>query len=101
MNPAIENKMGAIRQILAGNHVKRAYLFGSMTNAQAPGKSDVDSFIEFDPELSIEEYGSSYFLILEQLEDSLDRSVDLLNGRSLRNPVFIHEIESTRIPIFG
>jgi len=101
MDAIIEKNIEDIRKILSGNHVKRAYLFGSMAHGHVSATSDVDLFIEFDADISIEEYGSSYFIIHEALESLLKRPVELLTPRSMRNPVFIREIESTRIPIFG
>lgn len=83
------------------NKVAKAFAFGSVAKPTLfHDKSDVDILISFEDGLEPIEYGENYFKILYGLESILQRNVDLLTERSLKNPYFKREIENTRVQIY-
>ena len=65
--------------ILRQYPVQRAALFGSAAKGELHDNSDVDMLIEFAPDVP----GLSFFGLKLDLEDALQRPVDLITFRSL------------------
>lgn len=95
----ISNKLPEIIEILENNHVKSAYLFGTVLTDDFNEKSDLDIIINIDNSLELSEYGNSYWNILFALEDMLDREIDLITESSIKNPYFKSEVDSTKVAI--
>jgi|SRR6266853_512213 len=76
--------------------VRRLDLFGSAARGDfEPGSSDFDFVVSF-ADKSPGSYADRYFDFAEALEHLLGHKVDLLTERSIRNPYFRREVESTR-----
>lgn len=60
--------------------VKRAFLFGSFTRGEADQDSDVDILVELDYSKHI---GIGFVKIKNQLEEALNKKVDLVSENSL------------------
>jgi predicted nucleotidyltransferase len=63
-------------------------------------ESDVDLIVDFQP-LDIREYADNYFDLKFALEETLHRSIDLLEEKSIRNPYFREAIENQLQLIYG
>lgn len=50
--------------------------------------------------LSLEEYADNYFGMQSKLEEVLDKEVDLITERSIKNPYFLQEVLNTRVLLF-
>ena len=100
MHSILSSKLAAVSQILKDNKVKRAFAFGSVCTDQFNEQSDIDLLIAFEDDLDPITYGENYFNIIEKLEAILDRHVDLVTERTLRNPYFIKVMERTKTPIY-
>ena len=66
-------------EVLRRYPIRRAALFGSAAAGHMNHSSDVDILVEFEPDTP----GLSFFGLKLDLEEALDRSVDLLTWRSL------------------
>lgn len=98
MNVLIENNKSEINRICEENNVKSLYFFGSIIDSQKfNSDSDVDILVAFKDEISNEEYTDSYFGLLFELEELLNREIDITTIRSIRNPHFKKELEETRV----
>ena len=79
------------------HRVKSLELFGSaVTGTQFDDKnSDLDFLVEF---LVLEPgtYADTYFGLLEAMENLLQRHVDLIMIRAIKNPYFLKAINQTR-----
>ena len=64
-------------------------------------ESDVDVLVEFSPDLKLLDYADNYFSFRENLEEILGRKVDILNKRSLKNPILKQEIERSKIDLYA
>ena len=104
MNPIIEKKSLELKNVFEKHKVKEAYIFGSCVSPNSLNfneKSDIDFLVEFDKNLEELEYGKQWFSLLENLENLLNRKIDLLTIESLKNPYFIQELNKTKVKIYG
>lgn len=77
--------------------VKQLDVFGSaVTGTYNPQQSDIDFLVEYPEGYDYGPWGSRHIELKQRLEQLLDRSVDLIILRTLRNPYVIGFIESTR-----
>ncbi|MVM38711.1 nucleotidyltransferase domain-containing protein [Spirosoma sp. HMF3257] len=100
IHPFLANQLPAVTRILKENGVKRAYAFGSVCTDQFTETSDVDLLIGFDANLDPVSYGENYFTIAHALESVLNRPVDLVTERSVKNPYFLARLEQTKTTIY-
>lgn len=64
--------------------MKSIALFGSAAKVVMNAKSDIDLLVEFSSELKILDYADNYFSLLDELEELLERKVDLVSVKSLK-----------------
>lgn len=96
----IEQYTGDIHKLCEQHKVKRLYVFGSVLTDRFKKDSDVDLIVDFEP-LEVGQYADNYFSFKFALEDTLHRSVDLLEEKTIRNPYFLQAIENQRQLIYG
>lgn len=88
-------------QILCENHkVKALYSFGSVNTGRFTRDSDIDLVVEFKIDDPIE-YTENYFDLKFKLEKILNRQIDLLESKAIRNPFLKENIEKTKVLIYG
>jgi predicted nucleotidyltransferase len=98
MNILIEENKSEIYRICEENNVKSLYFFGSIIDSKKfNSDSDVDILVAFNDGISNEEYTDSYFGLLFELEELLNREIDITTIRSVRKPYFKKELEETRV----
>jgi hypothetical protein len=81
--------------------IKRAYVFGSVLTDKFNEQSDVDFLVNLQEGLDPVDAGGHLWDLTYELEDLLNRKIDLITERSLKNPYFIKELNETRLPIYG
>ena len=87
METAVPLDTEAIRRACERHGVKQLRVFGSvLTDRFDPKTSDVDFLVTFQPER--ENLFDDYFDLKFELERIVDRGVDLVVERSVRNPFF-------------
>jgi predicted nucleotidyltransferase len=96
----LSNHIEQIKNACASNKVRTLFAFGSVTNDKFNEDSDVDLVVDIDETNPIE-YSDKYFNLKEQLEVILNRQIDLLEHKSIRNPILKQEIDQTKILIYG
>ncbi|MCH8534892.1 MAG: nucleotidyltransferase domain-containing protein [Flavobacteriaceae bacterium] len=62
--------------------------------------SDIDFVVDFD-ETDPFKYTDLYFQLKENLEKLLQRQIDLIEERGIKNQFFRKELDSTKILIYG
>lgn len=98
----IQQKRNELEALCNKCHVKELYLFGSAAKGNFNYKSsDLDMVVTFSEGLSPVDFANNYFALLDGLENILNREVDLLSFRALKNQVMIQEIEQTKIPLYA
>jgi len=95
MMQTIEAKREPLAKLCLQFQVRRLEVFGSAVTGQQRLDSDLDFLVEFRRVDSMT-LADQYFGLLEALEELFDHEVDLLTGRSLRNPHFVDSVEKTR-----
>jgi uncharacterized protein len=93
------------RELIAGLcrrfRVRRLELFGSAAGDGFDAeKSDLDFLVEFEP-LGPGEHADCYFGLLEALEDSFGRHVDLVMTRAVKNRYFLEAIQQRRTLLYA
>lgn len=87
MDMAIHLDTEEIARICARHGVARLRVFGSaLTERFDPDESDVDFIVDFLSDRA--DPFDDYFGLLEDLTELLDRKVDLIVGRTMKNPYF-------------
>lgn len=101
MHPIIQNQILAIKALCKQCRVKSLYAFGSVTTSRFSEKSDIDLLIDFEPNISIDDYTDNFFFLREKFAALFNRDVDLVTRRSLSNPFFIENVEQSKVLIYG
>ena len=100
MNP-IADKRAELAELCRRYHVELLDLLGSAaTESLDPTRSDLDFLVQFLSCPPAEHY-ERYFGLLEALEALFDRPIDLVEIDSLRNPYFIRQVETERMPLYA
>ncbi len=94
----IEPLKPAISRLCSRLQVKRLDIFGSAATDRFGPNSDVDVLVVF--EQNGDGLFNRYFDLKEGLERILDRNVDLITARSVKNPYFKQQIEQTRKNVY-
>jgi len=91
----------AINRICKETRVSKMWLFGSsMREDFDPRRSDLDFVVDFaDPDAP--GISDRYFALVEQLEKTFRRPVDIITSRSIKNPVFAGRVNASRKPIYA
>lgn len=98
--PEVAQHLPEVRSLCQRYGVERMSLFGSATTKDfLPETSDVDCLVAF---FNSDQLGilDRYLKLAEGLENVLDRHVDLITEKSIRNPIFRDVIEKSKILIY-
>jgi predicted nucleotidyltransferase len=76
------------------------FAFGSVTREDFNATSDIDLVVDFD-ENDPFTYTDLYFKLKQSLEDLLNRQIDLLEERAIRNSLFRKQLEKTKVKLYG
>ena len=91
----LEKYIKDIRILCRKNKVKTLYDFGSVLTERFTDKSDIDLLVDID---SIDplDYADSYFNLKFALEELLNRQIDLLEHKAIKNPYLRENIENSK-----
>lgn len=90
----------SIRGLCEKHGVRTFSVFGSATREDFHEGSDIDFVVDFNEEDPFK-YADLYFLLKEKLEELLDRQIDLIEERAIKNKFFKKEIDETKVLIYG
>jgi predicted nucleotidyltransferase len=94
-----EDKIEAIKSLCKANRVKHLYAFGSVTREDFDKDSDIDLIVDFD-EIDPYLYTDLYFNLKFELEELLQRKIDLLEDRAIQNQTFRQELDGSKVLIY-
>ena len=89
-----------IKNLCSLYKVKSLFAFGSVTTDNFRPDSDIDLVIEIEDKDPIS-YSESYFNFKFQLEQILQRQIDLLEQKAIKNPFLKEQIDKTKVLIYG
>ncbi|WP_207421162.1 nucleotidyltransferase family protein [Desertivirga brevis] len=96
----IERHSSLISKLCESHKVKSLYAFGSVLTDKFNSQSDIDLIVDFEP-LDVLDYADNYFDLKFALQDALNRPVDLLEDKAIKNPYFRKTIDQQRQLIYG
>ena len=99
-NDIIESHNKTIANLCKTHKVKSLYAFGSVLTEKFNSHSDVDLIVDFQ-KIEVLEYGDNYYSLKFALEKLLNRNIDLLEQKALKNPYFASNINQTKKLIYG
>ena len=82
------------------HRVESLYAFGSVLTDKFSSDSDIDLIVDFKP-IKVEEYADNYFDFKFSLEDMLNRPIDLLEAKAIKNPYFKKSVNAQKQLIYG
>ena len=89
-----------ISKLCADHKVKQLYAFGSVLTTKFNNESDVDLVVDFDP-IDLSLYADNYFDFKFSLQKILNRPIDLLEDKAIKNPYFRQTLNQQRQLIYG
>lgn len=96
----IETYKDQILRLCENYNVKSLYSFGSVNTTKFNEQSDIDLMVDFVTTDPIE-YTNNYFDLKFELERILNRSIDLLEHKAIKNPFLRENIDKSKILIYG
>ncbi len=101
MYQEIKDKIEKIVELCEKHHVSSLALFGSAANDTMNNESDVDFLIQFSDDINVLDYADNYFAFLASLELLIDKKIDLVSKKSVKNPVLLEEINRSKIELYA
>ena len=89
-----------INLLCASHKVKSLYAFGSIVTSRFNTDSDIDLIVDFD-DVDVKDYADNYFAFKFSLQDILNRPIDLLEARAIKNPYFKKVVDQTKELVYG
>ena len=96
----IETYKDQIQKLCKHHKVKSLYSFGSVNTPRFTKESDVDLMVDFEINDPLE-YTDNYFDLKFELERILNRSIDLLENKAIKNPFLRENIDKSKTLIYG
>lgn len=96
----INQHINQIRQACDSNKVKSLFAFGSITTDEFRPDSDIDLIVDIDENDPLN-YTDYYFNLKFELEKLLNRQIDLLEQKAIRNKYLKDQIERTKVLVYG
>jgi uncharacterized protein len=95
----LEYHIKDILNLCKAHKVKSLYAFGSVLTDKFNIESDVDLIVDFE-KLDVLDYGDNYYNLKFSLESVLNRSIDLLEEKAIKNPYFRKTVEQNKVLIY-
>lgn len=96
----LDKHKGEIIKLCSDYNVKQLYAFGSVLTNQFGNESDIDLVVDFNP-IDISSYADNYYDFKFSLQKVLNRKVDLLEDKAIKNPYFRQNLNEKRKLIYG
>ena len=96
----IDKYSADIKRLCALYNVRELYVFGSVMSTQLTEKSDIDFIVDFDV-IDLKLYADNYFNFKFSLQEILNRPVDLIEQKAIKNPYFKQAVNKTRKLVYG
>ena len=96
----LERYIGEIVILCQKNRVKNLYVFGSVLTDRFNDKSDIDLIVDIDSNDPLD-YADNYFNLKFALEALLNRQIDLLENKSIKNPYLRENIDNSKTLLYA
>lgn len=95
----LKQHIDQISELCMQNTVRSLFAFGSITSDKFKTDSDIDLVVDIDDNDPIS-YSEKYFNLKFELEEILNRQIDLLEAKAIRNRYLKSEIDRTKVQIY-
>lgn len=96
----IEKNIASINRLCDKYFVDTLYVFGSVLSSNFNKSSDIDLIVSFKS-IDLNDYADNYFDFKFSLEELLNRKIDLIEEKVIKNPFLIRSINSSKKVIYG
>lgn len=96
----LKDHIEQINQLCNTHNVRSLFAFGSIVSGKLKPESDIDLIVDIDSKDPID-YSDNYFALKFELEDMLNRPIDLLEAKALKNPFLKKQIDNTKVLVYG
>ncbi|MDR1380614.1 MAG: nucleotidyltransferase domain-containing protein [Tannerella sp.] len=96
----VEQNISGVSELCRQHNVKNMYLFGSALTGKFTPASDVDLLVSFG-NVNLYHYFDNYMDLKDKLELLFRCPVDLVEEKTIRNPVLRRSIERNKKLIYG
>lgn len=97
----VKNNIAEIIALCKTHSVKSISLFGSAVSASMAEDSDIDFLVQFSEDINLLDYADNYFSLMEGLKTILNRNIDLISVKSLKNPILKQEIYRSKVDLYA
>ena len=95
-----EKHKNDINRLCSAHNVRQLYAFGSVLTEKFNNDSVIDLVVNFEP-IDVSLYADNYYDFKFSLQDILNRPVDLLEEKAIKNPYFKESINQQTQLIYG
>ena len=95
----LDKNIDKIKALCDKHKVTRLFVFGSVLTDNFNKSSDIDFLVDFSG-VDLYDYADNYFDFKKSLEDLLNRQIDLLEEKALKNPYLKETIDSSKQLIY-
>ncbi len=99
MYQAIQRNIEEVKRLCQLHKVDSLSLFGSTATGKGHENSDIDFLVRFSNSIPLLDIADHYFGLHDDLTQLLQREVDLVVEKSIKNPILKEEIERTKVAI--
>lgn len=96
----LDRHIDDINRLCSTHNVKQLYAFGSVLTNKFTNDSDIDLIVDFEP-IDLSQYADNYYDFKFSLENILQKPVDLLEEKAIKNPYFRQVVDKQRQLIYG
>lgn len=96
----IDQNKDQITALCNMHKVAKLFVFGSVLTNKFKKSSDIDFLVDFN-NVDLYEYADNYFNLKNSLESLLNRPIDLLEDKAIKNPFLRQSIDSSKQLIYG
>lgn len=101
MHPIIEQHRAKLLKLCEKYNVRRLDIIGSALREDFdPERSDIDFVVEFN-DFNVTNAADRFLGLMVDLEDLLQRRIDLVSYRAIRNPYFKQVVDHTRVNLYA
>ena len=100
IHPSIQPFIPQMKSLFKKHQIVNAYIFGSGVTGNFNKNSDIDFLVNVKNDLDPVICGEHLWDLEEELNQLLNRKIDLITERSLKNKYLISEINQTKELIY-
>lgn len=96
----IKKHKDEILKICKKYKVAQLYIFGSEAKETSKKSSDIDFIVFFKKDVPLIDYADNFFDLIKNLEQVLNKKIDIVSGKSIKNEYFLNEINKTKVLVY-